>query len=65
MNRHVHFLIDNVIHKMIESNLDFYLEERIWTEKHIVEKHNIMRDYIRDFDSLSETEQKNTLIIIG
>ena len=31
-------------------------------KKHLVEKHNIMREYIRDYDILSETEQKNTLI---
>ena len=31
-------------------------------KKHIVEKHNIMRDLISEYHDLSETEQKNTLI---
>ena len=45
-------------------------EKKVWgktkskgkRKKHLIEKHNIMRYCIREFDRLSETEQKNKLI---
>ena len=50
------------LHMMNERKVWGKTKSKRKRKKHTIIKHNIMRDYIREFDGLSETEQKNKLI---